>query len=273
MKTHTITVSEDIPTLTGEAHIRKILFSKNTTEVTLDSLGQRIFVALGHSRKKVGIILTPGSEPEISHADMDRMEMALREPLVNMDMLFGSKWTVALFRATKERVTEAIGVRHTPEFLDIERRLDLLLEYHTRDSHTRERIAELWKQLNKEHTKSIHIWNEITRELLQTDTGRKIFRQLRPIYLERQRKREEDELSEFRSVDILFQRLLAEIQPTNIFIGSPEKWGRFEIYARHISKIAGDSNPKLAKPAQDISPMSVTVNLKTYTSSAIDFEV
>lgn len=77
--------------------------------------------------------------------------------------------------------------------------------------------------MREEHTKSIHIWDEITRELLRTDLGRTLFRQLRPIYLERQKKREEAELQEFRSVDVLFQRLLAEIRPTNIFVGSSEK--------------------------------------------------
>lgn len=46
---------------------------------------------------------------------------------------------------------------------------------------------------------------------------------MRPLYLERQKKREELELSEFRSVDVLFRRLLSELRPTNIFIGSPEK--------------------------------------------------
>lgn len=74
-------------------------------------------------------------------------------------------------------------------------------------------------------------------------------------------------------MDVLFRRLLGEIQPTNIFIGSPEKGGRFEIYARHISKIAGDTSRKLSKPVQDISASSVVLNLKTYTSVANDFQV
>ena len=87
------------------------------------------------------------------------------------------------------------------------------------------------------------------------------------------KKREEAELSEFRSVDVLFRRILAESQPTNIFIGSPEKGGRFEIYARHISKIAGDVHRKLSKPVQDVSAASIALNLKTYSPISTDFEV
>ena len=126
--------------------------------------------------------------------------------------------------------------------LDVERRFDLLFQAHgihsSRDGGIQRRISELSKKVTEEHKRSVHIWDEITRELLRTDIGRKIFRQLRPIYLDRQKKKEEAELSEFRSMDTFFQRLLREVQPTNIFIGSPEKGGRFEIYARHISKIA-----------------------------------
>ena len=126
--------------------------------------------------------------------------------------------------------------------LDAERRLDLLFQTHGIDIYRREdvkkRMVELGQEITEEHKKSVHGWDEITQQLLRTDIGRKLFRQLRPIYLERQKKREESELSEFRSVDILFRRLLEEVSPTNIFVGTPEKGGRFEIYARHISKIA-----------------------------------
>lgn len=126
--------------------------------------------------------------------------------------------------------------------LDAERRLELLFQTQSislrASEEVRKRVAELSQKITEENKKSVHVWDEITRELLRTDKGRKIFRQLRPIYLDRQKKREELELSEFRSVDVLFRRLIEENRPTNIFIGSPEKGGRFEIYARHVSKIA-----------------------------------
>ena len=140
-----------------------------------------------------------------------------------------------------------------------------------RNKDIRKRIAKL-SQKSPQNTKSVHIWDEITRELLRTDMGRKLFRQLRPS-ISSVKKREEAELSEFRSVDVLFRRLLAESQPTNIFIGSPEKGGRFEIYARHISKIAGDVHRKLSKPVQDVSAASIALNLKTYSPISTDFEV
>lgn len=63
MKTQTYTLSQDIPTLTGEAHTQKIRIPRSATEITLDSVGPRIVVVLGNSRKRVGIILTPGSDP------------------------------------------------------------------------------------------------------------------------------------------------------------------------------------------------------------------
>ncbi len=85
---------------------------------------------LGNSRKKVGVIITPGGDPAISDADIDRMELAIREPFLHMDTLFGHKGTIPAFRATRERVSETIGVRHTPELLDAERRLDLLFQVH-----------------------------------------------------------------------------------------------------------------------------------------------
>lgn len=212
----------------------------------------------------------------LSQWDMDMMEIAIREPLLHLDTLFGSKGTIALFQATKNRASETIWVRHTPAMLDAERRLDLLLQTHkSRDTtwEVRERIAALSQLITKEQRNSVHVWDEITRELLRTDIWRKLFRQLRPLYLERQKKREELELSEFRSVDVLFRRLFSDLRPTNIFIGTPEKWGRFEIYARHISKIAGDSHPKLSKPVQDVSASGIQINLKSYTPVQIDFEV
>lgn len=178
----------------------------------------------------------------MSDEDIDRMELAIREPSLHMDTLFGAKGTIGLFRATKEKASETIGVRHTPEFLDAERRLDLLFQVHGihlfGDRELQVATKNLGETVTREHKKSIHIWDEITHKLLQTSEGRRIFRQLRPIYLDRQRKREEAELSEFRSVDILFQRLLHVVKPTKIFIGTAEKGGRHEIYARHIAKIA-----------------------------------
>lgn len=277
MKTQTYTISQNIPALTGEAHIQRISLPKSLQEITLDAVWTRIVVLLGNSRKKVWVILTPGGEPKISDADMERMELVIREPFHHMDTLFGHKWTIPLFRATREKVSGTIGVRHTPELLDAERRLELLFQIHGAylysDPDLQTAAKSLWEKVAIEDKKSVHIWDEITHKLLRTPEWRKLFRQIRPIYLERQRKREEDELSEFRSVDILFQHLLAEIQPTNIFIGTPEKWGRFEIYARHISKIAWDSNRKLSKPVQDISASSVTINLKSYLPVESDFEV
>jgi hypothetical protein len=277
MKTHTHKISQDIPELTGEAHVQKLSLPKNLQEITLDSVWPRIVVLLGNSRKKVWIIITPGGDPAISDADINRMELAIREPFLHMDTLFGHKWTIPAFRATREKVSETIGVRHTLEMLDAERRLDLLFEVHGihlfRNPELRTAAGKLGETVTSENKKSVHIWDEITHKLLRTPEGRKLFRQLRPLYLEKQRKKEEAELQEFRSVDVLFQRLLAEIRPTNLFIGSPEKGGRFEIYARHISKIAWDSNPKLSKPVQDISDSSVTLNLKSYTPIESNFEV
>lgn len=277
MKTHTIKASQDIPALNGEAHVQKIVFPRSISEVTLDALWPRIVVLLGNSRKKVWIVLTPGGEPTISDADIDRMELAIREPWLHTDMLFGHKWTIPLFRATRERASETIGVRHTPELLDAERRLDLLFQIHGIHLYSN---PELWvaaknlgEKVTRENKKSVHIWDEITHNLLRTPEGRKLFRQLRPLYLEKQRKKEEAELQEFRSVDILFHRLLAEIRPTNLFIGSTEKGWRFEIYARHISKIAWDTNPKLSKPVADISGSSATLSLTSYTSISNDFQV
>lgn len=277
MKTHTIKVWQDAPALTGEAHVQKITFPTSIPEVTLDAVWPRIVVLLGNSRKKVWVILTPGGDMAISDADINRMELAIREPFLHMDTLFGNKWTIPSFRATRERVSETIGVRHTPELLDAERRLDLLFQVHGihlyGSPELRTAAEKLGETVTSENKKSVHIWDEITYKLLQTPEWRKLFRQLRPLYLEKQRKKEEAELQEFRSVDVLFQRLLEEIHPTKIFIGTPEKWGRFEIYARHISKIAWDSNSKLSKPVQDISASSVTMNLKTYVPTVNDFEV
>ena len=277
MKTHTYKISPDIPALTGEAHVQRLSFPKSIQEVTLDGVWPRIVVLLGNSRKKVWVIITPGGEPTISDSDIDRMELAIREPLLHMDTLFGYKWTIPLFRATREKVSETIGVRHTPELLDAERRLDLLFQVHGIHLYGNSELQVVAKNLGEtvtsEHKKSVHIWDEITHKLLRTPEGRKLFRQLRPLYLEKQRKKEEAELQEFRSVDVLFQRLLAEIRPTNLFIGSPEKWWRFEIYARHISKIAWDSNQKLSKPVQEISASSVTLDLTSYTSNTNDFQV
>jgi hypothetical protein len=277
MKTQTYKISQYIPALTGEAHVQKITFPKSIQEVTFDEVWPRIIVLLGNSRQKVWAILTPGGEPTISDADIDRMELAIREPFLHMDMLFGHKWTIPLFRATREKASQAIGVRHTPELLDAERRLDLLFQIHGvhlySDPELRTAAKWLAEKVTSEDKKSVHIWDEITHKLLQTPDGRKLFRQLRPLYLEKQRKKEEAELQEFRSIDILFQRLLAEIRPTNVFIGSPEKGWRFEIYARHISKIAWDSNPKLSKPVRDISASSVTLNLKSYIPIESNFEV
>lgn len=277
MKTHTHTISQDAPALTGEAHVQQISLSKSLQEITLNTVWPRIVVLLGNSRQKIWVILTPGGDPTISEADIDRMELAIREPLLHMDTLFGHKWTIPAFRATRERVSETIGVRHTPELLDAERRLDLLFQVHGihlyENPELRTAAKNLGEKVTSEHKKSVHIWDEITHKLLQTPEWRKLFRQLRPLYLEKQRKKEEAELQEFRSVDVLFQRLLTEIRPTNLFIGSPEKWWRFEIYARHISKIAWDSNPKLSKPVQDISASSVTINLKSYMPVESNFEV
>lgn len=277
MQTHTITLPESYAPLTGHIHTEQIPLPKKVTELTVNNLGSRIITLLGNSRKRTAVIITPGNEWAISDEDIDRMEIAIREPQLHMDTLFGTKWTIALFKATKDRAADTIGVRHTPAMLDAERRLELLFEtqwiHIQRNKDIRKRIAKLSQKITTEHKKSVHIWDEITRELLRTDMGRKLFRQLRPLYLERQKKREEAELSEFRSVDVLFRRLLAESQPTNIFIGSPEKGGRFEIYARHISKIAGDVHRKLSKPVQDVSAASIALNLKTYSPISTDFEV
>lgn len=38
MKTHTIKISQDIPALTGEAHIQRLSFPKSIQEVTLDAV-------------------------------------------------------------------------------------------------------------------------------------------------------------------------------------------------------------------------------------------
>ncbi len=92
----------------------------------------------------------------------------------------------------------------------------------------------------------------MTTQLLRTDTGRKIFRQLRPIYLERQKKKEEAELAEFRSLDSLFRSLIEKLKPTKIFIGTPEQTGRLEIYARHLSKLAGDTHQRLSRPIENV---------------------
>jgi hypothetical protein len=39
---------------------------------------------------------------------MDRMEIAIREPILHLDTLFGSKGTIALFQATKNRASETL---------------------------------------------------------------------------------------------------------------------------------------------------------------------
>lgn len=276
MQTHTITLAVPAAPLTGNIHAEHIVIPKKAEEITVNNLGSRIMTITGNSKKRTAVIITPGNDITLSQWDMDRMEIAIREPILHLDTLFGSKGTIALFQATKNRASETLWVRHTPAMLDAERRLDLLLQTN-KPSHTtsdvRERIAALSQLITKEQGNSVHAWDEITRELLRTDIWRKLFRQLRPLYLERQKKREELELSEFRSVDVLFRRLFSELRPTNIFIGTPEKWGRFEIYARHISKIAGDIHPRLSKPVQDVSGMGIHINLKTYMPTQTDFEV
>lgn len=277
MKAYTHKISQDIPALTGQAHTQTISLSKRVQEITLDAVWSRIVVLLGNSRKRIWVILTPGGDPIISDADMERMELAIREPFLHMDTLFGHTWNIPLFRAVREKVSETIGVRHTPALLAAERQLDLLFHLHRIHLQSNPELQTvlqgLWETITNENKKSVHIWDEITHKLLWTPAGRKLFRQLRPLYLERQRKKEEAELQEFRAVDALFQGLLRDMRPTKIFIGTPEKWGRFEIYARHISKIAGDIQTKLSRPVHHISPTSTTINLTTYTSVQTDFEV
>ncbi len=91
---------------------------------------------MGSSKQKVAYILTPGGDEIISDADMDRMELALREPSSHMDTLFGHKGTIALVKSTKEKLSAEVGVRHTPQMHDAERSLDLLFHTHGIHIHT-----------------------------------------------------------------------------------------------------------------------------------------
>lgn len=56
----------------------------------------------------MAIIITPGDDMILSEQDMDRMEIAIREPMLHLDTLFGAKGTIGLFQATKERASETL---------------------------------------------------------------------------------------------------------------------------------------------------------------------
>ncbi len=91
MQTHTITLPEHNSPLTGQIHAEHLSIPQKVTELTINNLGSRIITLLGNSRKRTAVIITPGNEGAISNEDIDRMEIAIREPQIHMDTLFGAK--------------------------------------------------------------------------------------------------------------------------------------------------------------------------------------
>ena len=108
MQTHTITLPENYFPLTGQVHTESMTLPRKIEELTINNLGSSIITLLGNSRRRVAVIITPGNDITLSNDDIDRMEIAIREPLLHMDTLFGAKGSIALFKATKERVSETI---------------------------------------------------------------------------------------------------------------------------------------------------------------------
>mgnify|MGYP003435355221 FL=1 len=108
MQTQTITLSDSNAPLNGKIHAEHILLSKKATELTINNIGPRIVTLMGNSRKRVAVIITPGDDMMISEDDIDRMEIAIREPMLHTDVLFGAKGTIPLFQATKQRASEII---------------------------------------------------------------------------------------------------------------------------------------------------------------------
>lgn len=107
--------------------------------------------------------------------------------------------------------------------------------------------AAKMQQFSDESKKDVHPWQEIVRNIFQTDDGRKFWRQLRPIYLARKRREEEFELSEFRAIHRRFQSLLWTFHPVELFVGTTSNVGRLEIIARHLTKSAGDFDARFGK--------------------------
>ncbi len=62
MQTHTITLSENHLSLTGQIYAEQIPLPKKVTELTVNNLGSRIITLLGNSRKRTAVIVTPGNE-------------------------------------------------------------------------------------------------------------------------------------------------------------------------------------------------------------------
>ena len=107
--------------------------------------------------------------------------------------------------------------------------------------------AEKMRQFARESQKDVHPWQEIVKNIFQTDDGRKFWHQLRPIYLALQRREEEFELSEFRAIHRRFQSLLRAFHPVDLFVGTTSNVGRLEIIARHLTKSAGDFDTRFGK--------------------------
>lgn len=108
MQTHTISLSDTTAFLTGNIHAEHITLPKKAEEITVNNLGSRIMVIMGNSKKRIAVIITPGEDMILSEDDIDRMEIAIREPMLHLDTLFGTKGTIGLFQATKKRASEAI---------------------------------------------------------------------------------------------------------------------------------------------------------------------
>lgn len=108
MQTHTISLADTTASLTGNIHAEHIALPKKTEEITINNLGSRIMVIMGNSKKRTAVIITPGEDMNLSDDDIDRMEIAIREPLLHLDTLFGAKGSIGLFQATKKRASETI---------------------------------------------------------------------------------------------------------------------------------------------------------------------
>lgn len=108
MQTHTITLAVPAAPLTGNIHVEHILIPKKSEEITVNNLGSRIMTIMGNSKKRTAIIIAPGHDMILSEEDIDRMEIAIREPMIHLDMLFGAKGTIRLFQATKDRASETL---------------------------------------------------------------------------------------------------------------------------------------------------------------------
>lgn len=108
MQTHTITLAVPAAPLTGNIHVEHIPILKKAEEITINNLGSRIMTIMGNSKKRTAIIIAPGHDMILSKEDIDRMEIAIREPMLHLDTLFGVKGTIRLFQATKDRASETL---------------------------------------------------------------------------------------------------------------------------------------------------------------------